>query len=245
MYFDQWAAGLHAILAHVGGNEDAQVLLWHLPSVFNIDENRWEISLANTGTPLFWRENSRQPPHNLYTSTVKLRQYAVQHRQEWSYQGAYLLHKPAAPMTSRAHSGSLTLTFEDPLTPQRNSAYEVRYNYDRSSNTYLRAMGGSAHVDADTRKQLRPTNIVLMRTGPGVPDVNAGPTPLSISLPTLGKGPAWFFLEGKVTPGSWSQPDQFAPLRFYDTKGKEMALDPGQTWIEVAPSSSPVTWSFH
>src|SRR5437588_12749173 len=44
LYFDHWAAGFHAILGHVGGNDDAQALLWHLPSVFNIDENRWERS---------------------------------------------------------------------------------------------------------------------------------------------------------------------------------------------------------
>jgi hypothetical protein len=87
MYFDRWAAGFHSILAHVGGNDDAQALLWHLPSVFNVDENRWEVNLNDTGTPLFWRSHDRAAPHNMYTSTYKLRAYAGRNHQNWAYNG--------------------------------------------------------------------------------------------------------------------------------------------------------------
>jgi Protein of unknown function (DUF3048) N-terminal domain/Protein of unknown function (DUF3048) C-terminal domain len=245
MYFDHWAASFHSILAHVGGNDDAQALLWQLPKVFNIDENKTEVNLYNTGTNLFWRSSARVPPHNLYTSTYKLRSYAERKKQDWAYTGAYLLHKHAALLNRRGHSGSITIDFEDPLYPHLDPNYNVRYTYDRASNSYLRIMGGSPHIDAATRKPLKPSNVIIMRTAAAVADPNAGPTPESILIPTVGSGVAWYFRDGHVSTGRWHQANVYAPLRFLDKRGHEVAFNPGQTWIEVVPAGSAVSWTFH
>lgn len=242
MYFDQLASGFHTILAHVGGNDDAQAALFHLPKVFNIDENKWEISLTQTGTPLFWRSANRVAPHNMYTSTYMLRAYAAKNGQNWAYTGTSLLHKSPPPLQQRGKAQTISISFENPLAPAFVPDYAVRYVYDRKSNTYLRFMGGSAHVDADTNRQLRPANVIVMQTRDAVADPNAGPTPESILIPVIGSGPAVFFRDGKAQRGIWKQPNQFAPLQFYDRQGHQAAFDPGQTWIEVVPSSSP--WSF-
>jgi hypothetical protein len=249
MYFDHWAAGFHSILAHVGGNDDAQALLWHLPSVFNVDENRWERSLYDTGTPLYWRSADRAAPHNMYTSTYKLRQYASQQKQNWVYTQASFPHKQAAPVGQRGHSGSISITFVDPLlsganTDAARSDYAVRYTYDRRSNTYLRFMGGGPHVDANTQRPLTPSNVIVMQTQNAVLDTQAGPTPESILIPTLGSGTAWYFRDGTAVKGTWHQRDQNAPLHFVDSRGRPIALNPGQTWIEVVPASSRVGWQF-
>lgn len=246
IYFDHWAASLHSILVHVGGNDDAQALLWHLPKVFNIDENRWEVNLYNTGTPLFWRSTDRVAPHNMYVNTGSLRRYAVKNHQDWVYNQVYLLHKHPAPLARRGPNGSaIDITFEDPLYPHVAPAYAVRYVYDRASNRYLRYMGGSPHVGAATDKQLAPANVIIMHTDAPQADSAAGPTPESIVIPNIGSGAAQFFRDGKETSGTWDLPNQYAPLRFYDSHGKQVALNPGQTWIEVAPPSSPVQVAPH
>lgn len=244
MYFDYWASAWHAILAHVGGNDDAQNLLWHLPSVFNIDESRWEISLTNTGTPLFWRSSDRTAPFNMYVSTYKLRAYAARNRENWPYAQAYLAHKSMAPLKQRGHGGSVSVGFVNPLAPQANPSYAVQYRYDRGSNTYLRMMGGAPHVDSNTGKALRPSNVIVMRTGPASADPFAGLTPQSILIPVTPGGSATYFLDGKIVSGGWQQKDRFAPLRFFDRRGREMRFNPGQTWIEVVPSGSSVSWAF-
>jgi hypothetical protein len=244
MYFDNWAASLHTILTHVGGNDDAQALLWHLPRVFNIDENRWEISLYNTGTPLFWRSADRVAPHNMYASTYKLRQYAVRSHQNWAYSNAYFVHKHPAPPAQRGHVKTISITFQDPLNPQPEPAYDVQYRYDRASNTYLRIMGGTPHVDVLTGKALRPANVVVMRTDPAVSDPAAGITPESILIRNIGIGPAYFFRDGTVLQGRWQQVNRDAPLRFFDRRGHQVAFNPGQTWIELVPRGCcDATWS--
>ncbi len=243
VYFDRWAAAFHVVLTHVGGNDDAQAELWTMPKVFNIDENRWEVSLSDTGTRLFWRSSDRLPPHNMYTSTLKLRQYAQQHHQNWAYTNAYLLHKAPAPLSHRGRATAITINFEDPLNPQPQPDYDVRYVYDRSTNTYTRYMGGARHIDADTGKTLRPANVIVMRTGNAVPDPAAGITPDSIRIPVIGRGPAIYFRDGKVQQGTWSLPRLNAPLAFYVKGGRKAAFNPGQTWIEVVPPSSPLHWT--
>lgn len=243
MYFNHWASGYHTILVHVGGNDDALAALWNLHKVFNVDENRWEVNLQDTGTPLFWRSSDRQPPHNMYTSTYKIRRYAAKNGQNWAFTGAYLVHKQPAPLARRGHVKTISIAFQDPLIPHPDADYAVQYVYNRASNTYLRYMGGSPHVDADTHRPLRPANVIVMETGNASPDTNAGLTPDSILIPMIGKGKAFYFRDGTVQRGTWRQPNQFAPLQFYDQKGHVAAFNPGQTWIEVVPSSSP--WSYH
>ncbi len=243
IYFDHWAAGLHAILSHVGGNDDAQRQLWLLPKIFNIDENRWEVSLYNTGTPLYWRSQDRVAPHNMYTSTYKLRQYAAGKKENWAYTGAYFLHKAPKPLKARGHSTVLSIAFANPLAPTPISDYGVKYVYNRTSNTYLRYMGGTPHVDANTHQALRPSTVIVMQTGPATSDPYAGITPESIQIPTIGTGTAWYFRDGTLSRGTWQQRNQNSPLEFLDRGGKEAALNPGQTWIEVVPPSSRITWT--
>lgn len=243
IYFDHWASALHAILAHVGGNDDAQRQLWLLPKVFNIDENRWEVNLFNTGTQLFWRSRDRVAPHNMYTSTYKLRQYAAGKEQNWPYTNAYLLHKKPAPLKARGHATVVSIAFANPLAPTPVSDYAVKYVYNRAANAYLRYMGGTPHIDANTHQPLRPSNIVVMQTGPATADPYAGVTPESIQIPTIGSGTAWYFRDGSIRRGTWRQANTNAPLTFLDRRGRVVAFNPGQTWIEVVPPSSRVTWT--
>jgi hypothetical protein len=243
MYFDAWAAGLHTILAHVGGNDDAQALLWHLPKVYNLDENRWEKNLYNTGTPLFWRSASRAAPHNMYTSTFKLRSYSARNHQNWVYTQAAFPHKKAAPSANRGHTTVINIHFENPLYLADVPAYDVRYVYTRATNTYERFMGGAPHVDAGNNRVLRPANVVILKTGRAVADAAAGPTPESILIPVSGRGVAWYFMDGHVRKGHWLKgSDPNSPLHLVNAKGKPVALNPGQTWIEVTPAGSPSSW---
>ena len=241
VYFDRWAGAFHAILVHVGGNDDAEALLWHLPSVFQVDAGPWRPAYP------FWLSGDRFPPYNVYTSTSIIRADAERLHQDWDYAQAFFPHKRPAPLSRRGHAGSLSISFVDPLLAYipANPDYTVRYDFDRTTDTYLRTMGGAPHVDGATHQPLRAANVVVMLTGPAVADQHAGPTAESILIPTIGSGVAWYFLDGTVTAGRWEQRDQLAPLRFLDRHGRPIAFNPGQTWIEVLPKYSTAGWNFH
>ncbi len=50
------------------------------------------------------------------------------------------------------------------------------------------------------------------------------------------------FQDGVAIPGSWSKPDEFSRIRFFDAEGNEIALNRGQTWIEVLSFGDPLLY---
>ncbi|MBV9279669.1 MAG: DUF3048 domain-containing protein, partial [Chloroflexi bacterium] len=78
IYFDDWAAAYHAILAHVGGNDDAAAQLWQMRPVYNLDEGADPFMVSYTN-PYFWRSAARSIPDNMYADVARLRAYAAGH----------------------------------------------------------------------------------------------------------------------------------------------------------------------
>lgn len=234
VYFDSWAAGWHAILAHAGGNADALHELWLLPGLVNLDEVATEVSLYDTGSPLFYRSTDRLPPHNLYVYPAQVRAH-VAATGHWTVGGspAVLAHKQPVPLAQRPASGSIDINFSYP-------AYAVHYDYDRTTNTYLRSMGGAPHTDAVSGQQISPANVVVFFAP--VSDDPAADSAGAINVQTVGSGPADYFHDGVVQTIQWSKLSVIAPVEFRTPQGAPVRFNPGQTWIEVVPQGNAVTW---
>jgi hypothetical protein len=245
IYFDDWAAAYHAILAHVGGNDDADAQLWQLPSVYNLDQGT-DAFLLGYANPYFWRSANRSMPDNMYANVAKLRAYAATRGQDWRYIQASLPHKQPAPFAVRGGPGALTISFVDPLFPSMPalSDYQVQYRFDPATDSYLRVVGGAPQIDAANHQSIRAQNIVVMQTGAGSPDQAAGTTVDAVSIPVIGSGSAVYFRDGRVQHGTWRQRDALAPLQFLNGQGKPVQFNPGQTWVEVVPQHSNATWTF-
>ncbi|MBN1991510.1 MAG: DUF3048 domain-containing protein [Anaerolineae bacterium] len=116
--------------------------------------------------------------------------------------------------------------------PRVTSATE--WHYDPASGQYLRWISGQplydfngGQVSADNViiyfAEHQPTNIVE--------DVNGA---TSIRIIMNGRGPAWFFREGKLNKGYWQTDGTRTPYFAYED-GSSYHLKPGRTWVEVAP----------
>jgi hypothetical protein len=57
----------------------------------------------------------------------------------------------------------------------------------------------------------------------------------------VGSGEAWVFTGGKVAKGTWQRASKEAPTRFLDAAGADIALAPGQTWVELPQIGFSVT----
>jgi len=235
VYYDHWAEGLRAIFVHAGGNSDAVAELWTLPNLTNIDEITTQRSLDDTGAPYFARSPARYAPHNLYTYPPLLRAQAAA-LNAWTVGEPpwRLAHKADAPLHQRGVASVIDIAFSGP-------AYAVHYEYDRATNTYPRSMGGQAHLDAVSGARIAPKNVVLLITEV-TPDVSSD-TPGSVVVASEGQGEAYYFLDGAVRRGHWRKDTAESPLLLLDDQGHTVSLNPGQTWFEVAPRGSAVSWS--
>lgn len=226
IYFNSWAAGLGVIFGHDGGNVDALRQLPALTGIADVDAGR-------AGGP-YYRIGSRLAPHNEYTSTGRLRRYVAAAGGSTSGAPPSLPFKDDAPLGQRPASFTLNVQFS-------YGDYNVTWRYDRTTNQYLRFMGGAPHVEATTGKQLTARNVVVMMARETTdPDPF---TPGSIAIQTVGTGPVTVYRDGQAVPGVWSKNSVAAPLRWLDPSGTPIPLNRGTTWIEVVPAGNAVTTS--
>lgn len=117
--------------------------------------------------------------------------------------------------------------------------YDVEWKYDSTTNTYKRFNGGSAHVDWEFDKpQLSASNVVIMfatETGPVDKE-------LHMFYQVIGTGKAIIFQNGEAITGTWAKSSALDREVFYDTNGKEIKMDRGQTWVEIVPAGNAVSY---
>ncbi len=125
--------------------------------------------------------------------------------------------------------GEKALSFTIPY-PQQTSFTEWRY--DAYSGDYLRWCDHEPLKD-DGRDQIRAANVIVYfaqhQETDIVEDANGA---TSIRIIVNGKGPAWFFRDGKLNRGYWETDGNHTP--FFTLESNEpYYLKPGNTWIQV------------
>ena len=59
----------------------------------------------------------------------------------------------------------------------------------------------------------------------------------------IGEGVVYVSTNGITTKGIWKKDSLTGPTRFFDKNGKPIALTPGQTFVQVMPTGSKVTFT--
>jgi hypothetical protein len=217
-YFIDFLSEYNAYFAHVGGNLDALDMI-KADSIFDLDQ-------FGIGEPTYWREpqTGLAIEHTMYTSTKLL--YAAAAAKNWlsSKNVQALNFRQSAPNNNL--SQSIDINFSTP-------EYEVTWNYDPESDTYLRTMAGLPHKDAITGKNLAAANIIVQ-------EVNHWSAPTTIgedgfAMQTTGSGNAKIFIEGKEIDGTWSKKSRTDRTLFFDQSGKAIEFIPGVFWYEIVP----------
>ncbi|MDI7250983.1 MAG: DUF3048 C-terminal domain-containing protein, partial [Actinomycetota bacterium] len=187
----------------------------------------------------FWRDRTRKVPHNLYTSTTLLRQYLAETGDTCNklpQSGLVFTSSGGAPGEENAEGDSQSVMYSTATTitiPYKATICAASYQYDASTDTYLRSVNGVPHADLTTGKRVAPRNIIVQFitvTGSGIYDVTGAETP---NLQVIGSGKCLVFVGGRVYHGTWKKPNRNSPTRFLDENGRDIPLHPGQTWIHL------------
>lgn len=112
---------------------------------------------------------------------------------------------------------------------------EVAYEPDRDG--WARHQGGEPHVDA-SGEQVTATNVVFQfveYTDSGFVDTTGAASPVA---EVIGEGEAWVLTGGQLVRGRWSRRSESSETLFTDESGRPIDLEPGRTWIELAPVDS-------
>lgn len=173
------------------------------------------------------RDPNRAAPHDLFTSTEAL------------YAAAGDPSGPPEPV--------FTYSAEKPRRVERvatvhlafSESADVYWRWKGSKGRWLRFHGTEPHL-LEGGVQVSAVNVVVqvVEVRPGtIVDANGVPSP---EIDVVGSGKAYVFRNGRMVVGTWRRESLSDLTRFFGPRGREIALMPGTTWVELLPSDVTV-----
>ena len=207
-----------SIFVHAGGSPQAFNLL---NTVDNLN------GLAGGVDRAFWRVNDRTEPSNLYSDSQSLRRVASQ--EGFKSQGQlpdfkYLDYNEE--FIGKA-ADKISIEYGD-------KDYRAEYLYDKNTKNYLRFTAGVQHWNTQGQ-QLTVKNIIIQMVNTKLIDDEG-----RLALDLDGQGRAMIFVEGQVYQGFWQKKQ--GVTKFFKAEGEEIAIRPGNTWINIVPVEKKVTY---
>jgi hypothetical protein len=222
-YYVEWAAGFDPSMAHVGGSAKALTMIRSGNYGVDIDQ------FFNGGS--YWRATDRYAPHNVYTNFTKLNALNITKNHTTSAFTSFIRKDdPTVKTKPVTNASSIDI-------PVSSGYYTVHYDYDVTSNSYLRSEGGAPHMDREEGR-IQPKVVIALK----VPIVNGFEDGYREQINTIGSGKAEIFQDGSVQEVSWSKADAKSQLIFTGADGKLVSLNRGQTWITALDPSKVVSW---
>ncbi|HSX47326.1 MAG TPA: DUF3048 C-terminal domain-containing protein, partial [Patescibacteria group bacterium] len=219
-YYEQWAEGFDASIAHVGGSPEAlaDIKAW---SVKDLDE------FYNGG--YYHRITTRAAPHNMYTSIAQLNQFETAKGYVTTNFTGFLRKKAQPVKVPPIKTINLAISGPD---------FAVHYDYSAITNSYNRSEAGAPHIDTNTNVQISPQVVIAM-----VIPYSLEADHYHSDYGVVGSGPVFVFQDGILNTGTWSKPTPRSQISFVDAKNLPLKLNPGQTWITAVIRNSDVTYA--
>ena len=226
-YFLDYALESDVIYAHYGWSTYAENDIKML-GVDNIN--------GLTLEDAYWRDNKIARPHNVFTDTKTLYQYASKKNYQKTSNNWKLLDYSADEINFKAPekegeedyrivANSLTLKY---------SRYQITsYQYDANNQYYLRSMEGKAHLDKETKQQLHYKNIIIEQVKNYNLD-NEGRQDLN----TTGKGDGYYVTNGYALPITWEKSSREDKTVYKYLDGSKVKVNDGNTFIQIIPMTT-------
>lgn len=207
-----------ASITHAGGSAEGLAKVRNL-GVKDIDHG------ANGGA--FQRIKERYAPHNLYTSMAALDKVSAD--RGYTASNVKSLPRKTEKAGQAVTAKAIDLNISSPL-------YNVHYDYDQASNSYLRTLGGKPHTDARSGQQLAPKVVVSLA-------MKYSQSGIYSVYETTGSGAMAIFQDGGVQKGTWTRATEQDQFTFADEAGNPVSLSAGQTWITLVKGADAIKFA--
>jgi hypothetical protein len=215
--------------------------------------------LGDNGNTTF-RIGARRAPHNLYGSTLLMR--------DVSDQRGYPDEAPPVPMfdfgvpapgTPGAEEIVLDWSDRPVVRWEWNGTEYLRYNAttphnylklpsddeessDEESTEGTAADDGSAETPEVLEHQIAIDTLVVLKATKYWASSSSGAGSAVPALDTVGSGDAYVFYNGVVVEGSWARDSVDERFELTTEDGTPITVPAGRIWISIFPSNQQVTW---
>lgn len=220
-YFVSFADEYDPIYIHYGKTKYAVSKLKEL-GLDNLDGE------TGIGTTVFYRDKTMKAPHNAFTSLdmilagIKQKKYETDHGQD--FEAHYTFYEEDTDITVGSPCSNISIKYPN------NKPY---FTYNLEDKQYLRYQFGEIHKDSNTGEQLSFKNIIVQFVKEWDIDKNGYQT---MELENA-EGSGYYITNGKMMDITWKKNEKNKWMRYYDSTGEELKLNPGKTFIAVFPNN--------
>jgi hypothetical protein len=215
--------GAHPLFSHAGGIQPALAAVAASPLI--------DVGTDHAPARTYQRDPTRSAPHNLFSSTSLLYAAGVARHAPMVAPPPVFSYGPLSAGAAPAASVHIPFTYSD-----------VRWTWT-TGQSWSRSYGTSAAMQADGG-QITATNVIIMKVvlqqSPYVEDATGAHENV---LTLTGSGPAQVLRNGAIVNGTWQRASLTDNTRYIDAAGHVIPLSPGNTWIELVPTTIAVTVS--
>lgn len=226
-YFLEWLSPYDPLYIHIG---------WADTNDPRTDarDNIIKYGLKDVGVIGYWQwiDKGRIAPHDKYNSVPSTWEYAKTRGwtgfpsdfESWKF-------KNDQDTDKRGDGYKYAIMFHKSLN--NGGAYDTLWQYDKTSNSYKRWVGGNADIDQETNTQVTAKVVVVQETKltPSYDDHGR------VIIDTIGEGNAVILMDGEKIDGKWKKSNRMDRTTFYDGGGNEIEFNRGRIWISVIAQS--------
>lgn len=219
-YYVQMADMYDGYYAHVGWSSYAEEAINNL-GVDNLN------GLTNLSTVMYYRDETRYAPHNVYTDTDKINEgikvdgYRTEH--DGSYEKMFAFNYEDTPLENGMTANKITTSY--------NAGHEPWFEYNNEDKRYYRFQYGEEQIDDQTNEQLSYKNVIVMFVQ--YTDIWEG----LLEIDWNKGGTGFYATDGEYQPITWRQDK--GVVKYYTEDGKQLMMNPGQTFITVFDETIP------
>jgi hypothetical protein len=212
--------GAHPLFAYAGAIP---------PAVSAIDASSLvDLSAERAPASVYPRDPGRYAPHNLMSSTSSLYGYAASlHGRQTTPPSSPLVFGPQPASATPAASVHISYQYADQV-----------WTWRAATQTWVKSYTGAGPATMGEGGQISASNVIVMKVVMYPSIYSEDPTGTHENLLTLtGSGPVQVFRNGTVTSGTWNRSSLSVNTSYLDSAGQPITLTPGQTWIELVPTT--------
>ncbi|WP_040214043.1 DUF3048 domain-containing protein [Clostridium polynesiense] len=208
-YFVDIAKEYSLPIAHCGGSEEALEMI-SKQDVKTLNE----FAFGNS----YWRDNTRKAPHNLYTSSSKLKSLITEKK--------YIKEPHCSLKFSDDNLDNSSLPSAKEVIIKPNKNYSTSYIYKEGK--YFKSMDDTASADRDSGKIISADNIVIQKT-----DISLQKDGVHLNINLIGEGEGFLITKGRYKKIKWKKTKETSETLLEDNNGNPLVLSKGNTWWHI------------
>lgn len=223
-YFLDYALENDAIYVHFGWSPQAQSDITKL-GVNNING----ISESSTS---FWRTKDKYAPHNVATSTKKILEIAKRKGYTTTSKKESVLNYVPDEVTLDTETQATKVSI--PYSPSN----EVTYEYDSTTNRYVRYSRDTKQVDWTTGETVTTKNIIIVKCQNTT--LNDGENKGRQTLDNVKALKGYYITNGKAIEITAEKSTRSSQTVYKDLEGNEIEVNDGNTFIQICPLDADI-----